>query len=60
MSRQVWVAADGTVPRKDRCQKCGDPMFYKVDSRDRIVSSFCANLYDCPAALDEIKEPEPR
>ena len=53
---EVELATTGAVDRDDTCATCGEPMFYRVDASGRVVSSMCAALMTCPAALLEIPE----
>lgn len=54
MAESLKVATGGTVPRGDRCEKCGRPMLYRVGEMNRILAAFCGYEH-CEAFLSEIE-----
>jgi hypothetical protein len=38
------VATGGTIPRRDECEQCGQPMLYWVNEQAVPSSKFCQNM----------------
>jgi hypothetical protein len=40
----VSVAVGGSLPRRDECEQCGQPMLYWVNEQAVPASKFCQNM----------------